>query len=169
MAKLTLVCYEIPKITSSLASQHVTMLCLRVILGFLRSTEFLVMITPTLVMFTIQISSMAILYTYLDISVRSTTQASHISSSFSCAGVATAAGELAKDEKHRDAVEETGCDFSPCCQNLSQNIWRVVSIHSSGSPLSPLLIAPQLEVVLLLDWLIRTCFSSFQCRFGCTM
>ena len=41
-----------------------------------------------------------------DVSVRSTTQPSHISSS--CAGVAAAAGELAKDQRHQDAVEEAG-------------------------------------------------------------
>ena len=46
-------------------------------------------------------------------SVRSTTQASHVSSSSSCAGVAAAAGELAKDLRHRDVVEEAGCDFIP--------------------------------------------------------
>jgi len=36
---------------------------------------------------------------------------SHISSSSSYAGVAAAAGELAKDLRHRDAVEEVGWDF----------------------------------------------------------
>ena len=42
----------------------------------------------------------------------STTQPSHISSSSCCAGVtAVAAGEVAKDLKHQDLVEETGCDF----------------------------------------------------------
>ena len=45
---------------------------------------------------------------YFDLSVRSTTQASHISS---CAGVAAFAGELAKDQRHQDTVEEAGCDF----------------------------------------------------------
>ena len=37
---------------------------------------------------------------YFDVSVRSTTQPSHISSSASCAGVAAAAGEVAKDANH---------------------------------------------------------------------
>ena len=50
---------------------------------------------------------------YFDVSVRSTTQPSHISFSSSCAGVAAAAGELAKDQRHQDAVEEVGCDFVP--------------------------------------------------------
>ena len=50
---------------------------------------------------------------YFDVSVRSTTQPSHISFSSSCAGVAAAAGELAKDQRHQDAVEEAGCDFVP--------------------------------------------------------
>ena len=36
-----------------------------------------------------------------------------ISSASTCAGVAAAAGELAKDVRHQDAVEETGCDFIP--------------------------------------------------------
>ena len=53
----------------------------------------------------------ALLFFYL--SVRSSTQASHISSSSSYAGVAAAAGELAKDQRHRDSVEEAGCDFIP--------------------------------------------------------
>ena len=42
-----------------------------------------------------------------------TTQPSFISSASTCAGVAAAAGELAKDARHQDAVEETGCDFIP--------------------------------------------------------
>jgi len=36
---------------------------------------------------------------YFDVSVRTTTQPSHISSSASSAGVTAAAGEVAKDEK----------------------------------------------------------------------
>ena len=36
-----------------------------------------------------------------------------ISFSSSCAGVAAAAGELAKDQRHQDAVEEVGCDSVP--------------------------------------------------------
>jgi len=47
---------------------------------------------------------------YFDISVRSTTQPAYISSSASCAGVAAAAGELAK---HLAAVEKAGADFIP--------------------------------------------------------
>jgi len=50
---------------------------------------------------------------YFDISVRSTTQPSFVSSSASCAGVAAAAGEVAKDEKHLAAVEKVGSDFIP--------------------------------------------------------
>jgi len=50
---------------------------------------------------------------YFDISVRSTTQPAYISSSTSCAGVAAAAGELAKDEKHLAAVEKAGAEFIP--------------------------------------------------------
>ena len=50
---------------------------------------------------------------YFDSSVRSTTQASHISSSSSYAGVAATAGELAKDQRYQVAVEEAGCDFIP--------------------------------------------------------
>ena len=46
---------------------------------------------------------------YFDLSVRSTTQPSFISS----AGVAAAAGELAKDQRYQDVVEGTGCDFIP--------------------------------------------------------
>jgi len=47
---------------------------------------------------------------YFDISIRSTTQPSFISS---FAGVAAAAGEVAKDEKHLAAVEKVGSDFMP--------------------------------------------------------
>jgi len=50
---------------------------------------------------------------YFDISVCSTTQPAYISSSSACAGVAAAAGELAKDEKHLAAVEKVGADFIP--------------------------------------------------------
>ena len=46
---------------------------------------------------------------YFDISVHSITQPAYISSSISCAGVAAAAGELAKDEKFLAA----GADFIP--------------------------------------------------------
>ena len=45
--------------------------------------------------------------------MRSTTQPSFISSSASCAGVAAAAGEVAKEEKHLAAVEKVGSDFIP--------------------------------------------------------
>jgi len=47
------------------------------------------------------------------ISVHSTTQPSFISSSTFCAGVAAAAGEVAKDVKHLAAVEKVGSDFIP--------------------------------------------------------
>ena len=41
------------------------------------------------------------------------TQPSYISSANPCAGVAAAAGELAKGQRYQDAVEEAGCDFIP--------------------------------------------------------
>jgi len=47
---------------------------------------------------------------YFNLLVRSITQPSYISSSSSCAGVAAAAGELAKDHRHQDVVEEVGCN-----------------------------------------------------------
>ena len=43
----------------------------------------------------------------------STIQLSYISSASTCAGVAATAGELAKEQKHRDSAEETKCDFIP--------------------------------------------------------
>jgi len=49
---------------------------------------------------------------YFDVSVCSTTR---ISSSASCAGLATAAGEVAKDEKHLAAVEKVETDFCSFC------------------------------------------------------
>ena len=50
---------------------------------------------------------------YFDVSVHNTIQPAFISSSIFCVGVATAAGELAKDEKHLEAVEKVGADSVP--------------------------------------------------------
>ena len=50
---------------------------------------------------------------YFDVSICCTTQLAFISSCASCAGVAAAAGEVAKDEKHLAAVEKVGSDFIP--------------------------------------------------------
>ena len=50
---------------------------------------------------------------YCDVSVCSTTQPSHISSSASCAGVAAAAGMMNKDVKHLAIVEKAGGSFIP--------------------------------------------------------
>ena len=50
---------------------------------------------------------------YFDVSIHSTTQPAYISSSTSCAGMAAAAEELAKDEKHLAAVMKVGADFIP--------------------------------------------------------
>ena len=55
---------------------------------------------------------------YFYVSVRSTTQPSHISSSASCAGVAATAGEVATDAKHLAMVEKVGGDFI--------SLWRYV-------------------------------------------
>jgi len=48
---------------------------------------------------------------YFDLSVHSTTQSTHISSSASCAGVAAAAGEMDKDAKYLAIMEEAGGSF----------------------------------------------------------
>ena len=50
---------------------------------------------------------------YFNVSIRCTTQPAFISSCASCAGVAAAAGEVAKDKKHLAAVEKVGSDFIP--------------------------------------------------------
>jgi len=50
---------------------------------------------------------------FFDISVRSTTQPTFISSSASCAGVAAVAGEVSKGKKYLAAVEKFGSDFIP--------------------------------------------------------
>ena len=57
---------------------------------------------------------------FFDLSVHSTTQLqpSYISSASTCAEVAAAAEELAKDLSHQDVVEETGCDFIPLVDPL---------------------------------------------------
>jgi len=65
------------------------------------------MVIHTQVMYTTLTFSLAVWL----ISVRSTTQLSHISPSSCCAGVAAATGEIAKDLKHQDLVEDTGCNF----------------------------------------------------------
>ena len=48
---------------------------------------------------------------YFDLSGCSTIQPSYVSSASSCAGLTAAAGDLAKDLRHQDAVEEAECDF----------------------------------------------------------
>ena len=50
---------------------------------------------------------------YFDVSIHCTTQPAFISSCASCAEVAAAAGEVAKDDKHLAAVEKVGSDFVP--------------------------------------------------------
>ena len=72
---------------------------------------------------------------YFDVSVYSTTQSSHIFSS--CAGVTAAAGELAKGQRHQDAVEEAGCDFVPLvetfgvCSPFSLRTIHTIADHTS--------------------------------------
>ena len=61
----------------------------------------------------ILIFNMDVLLTSTSLSVRRTIQPAFISSSAACAGVAAAAGELAKDEKHLAAVEKAGSEFVP--------------------------------------------------------
>jgi len=62
---------------------------------------------------------------YFDVSVCSTTQPSHTSSSASCDGVAAAGGEMPKDAKHLATVEKPGGDFIPL----------VVECFGNGYPL----------------------------------
>ena len=50
---------------------------------------------------------------YFNVSVCSTAQPAHISSPAFSAGVAAAAGEVAKDAKHLAIVEKAGGDFIP--------------------------------------------------------
>ena len=69
--------------------------------------------------------------TYFGLSVCSTTQPCHISYSSSSAGITAAAGELAKDQRHLDAVEEAGCDFFP---SGSRKLWCFVTLCSSNFP-----------------------------------
>jgi len=64
---------------------------------------------------------------YFDVSVRSTTQSYHISSSASCAGVAAAAGEVAKDTKHLAMVEKAGGDFIPLVVE-SFGVWTLFAL-----------------------------------------
>ena len=79
---------------------------------------------------------------YFNVSVHSTTQPAHISSSASCAGVAAAAGEVAKDAKHLAIVEKEGGDFIPLIME-SFGIWTpfalvVIADHTTTrSRISP--------------------------------
>ena len=79
---------------------------------------------------------------YFDVSIRCTTQPAFISSCASCAGVAAAAGEVAKDKKHLAAVEKVGSDFIPL---------------------------PLLAAVSLGKLLERTCYNNCLCNCGPTM
>ena len=84
--------------------------CLRVILGFLRSSGFQVMITPTPEMFTTQIFSMAVLHALkFQFAALLRLHTFHPL----VPGIAAAARELTKDERRRDFVEDAGCDFIP--------------------------------------------------------
>ena len=81
---------------------------------------------------------------YFDESVHSITQSSYISSASTCTGVAAAAGELAKDKRHQDAIEEQGVI-------LFLWWWKplVCDCPSLYLYCRQLLIAPQLVVGLL--------------------
>ena len=74
--------------------------------GFLRNRELLMMMGCALAMFFILTNFQHGRPAYFDVSIRCTTQPTFISSCASCAGVAAAAGEVAKDKKHLAAVEE---------------------------------------------------------------
>ena len=100
----------------------------------------MVMITLTLVMFTIQVSSMAILrlLTFKSIVLF------RLHMFYPCLLVAAAAGELEENERHRDTVEEQGVTFFHMF-----GIWSPLILLFELYSL--LLIAPQLEMVFLLD------------------
>ena len=66
---------------------------------------------------------------FFDLSVCSSTQPSYISSASTCAGVAAAAGELAKDLRHQDAVEETGCEFIPLVVETF-GVWSLFTLRT---------------------------------------
>ena len=66
---------------------------------------------------------------YFDLSVRSTTQSALISSASSQAGVAAAAGEVAKDTKYQDMVSDSGGDFIPLvCETLG--VWSPYALNT---------------------------------------
>jgi len=87
----------------------------------------------------------------------------HISSSSTCAGVAATAGELAKDQRHQDIVEEEGCDFIPLIVETF-GIWSRFALKFII--LTSLQTAQQPEVALPLDRQEETCCSNYQCHFG---
>ena len=72
---------------------------------------------------------------YIDVSVHSTTQPAHVSSSTSCAGVAATAGEMAKDAKHLTILEKAGGDFIPLVVE-SFGVWTPFALSVLNSSIA---------------------------------
>ena len=121
---------------------------------------------------------------YFDVSVHSTTQPSHISFSSSCAGVAAAAGELAKDHRHQDVGEEAGCDFVPlvvetfgvwspfALQTLRTIAERTTAISGASTKQAHKHLLQQFSVPLWTNPFVTTIFSFFmdeQCPYDFTV
>ena len=69
---------------------------------------------------------------YFDLSVRSTTQSAVISSASSQAGVAAAAGEVAKDNHYQDIVSDDGGEFIPLvCETFG--VWTPYALSILNS------------------------------------
>ncbi|XP_062518293.1 uncharacterized protein LOC134193482 [Corticium candelabrum] len=66
---------------------------------------------------------------YFDITVRNSFQQSHIVHSAYCAGAAAAAGEMEKDDRHKDNVEATGGVFYPLVVE-SYGTWTSSSLQT---------------------------------------
>jgi len=67
---------------------------------------------------------------YFDLSVRNTTQSAMISSASSQAGVAAAAGEVAKDNHYQDIVSDDGGEFIPLvCETFG--VWTPYALSQA--------------------------------------
>ena len=94
-----------------------------------------------------------------------TTQPAFISSCASCAGVAAAAGEVAKDEKHLAAVEKVGSDFIPLVvETFGVSTTFALKTLQNIADRIPLLAAVSLGKLLE-----RTYYNDCLCNCGPTM
>jgi len=113
-----------------------------------------------LVIFFILVTNMVVWLTSIFLFALSTTQPSFVSSSASCAGVAAAAGEVAKDEKHLATVEKVGSDFIPLVQTFA--VWTQFALKT----LYAIADRTTLIVEFTEKWPGGICHNNCQCNCG---